>query len=84
MLLVILMARVTINTTEQHTGLRDEMYTVNEFLNGKWVGYWIAESESEARKIVDSLKIGRKTKSYNIENQDGTVVDIFKAHNAPE
>jgi len=60
------------------------MYTVNEFLNGKWIGYWTAATEEEAREIVDSLKVSRRTKGYNIENSDGSVVDVFKAHNASE
>lgn len=58
------------------------MFTVNEFLNGKWIGYWAVETEEEARQIVETLKVGRRTKTYNIEHPDGYVLDVFKAHNS--
>jgi len=58
------------------------MFTVNEFLNGKWIGYWATKTATEAQEIVSSLKVSRKTKSYNIESPEGTVLEVFKAHNA--
>jgi hypothetical protein len=54
------------------------MYSVNEFFEGKWLGYWAVETEEEAREIIASLKVARRTKTFNIEHPDGYVVDVWK------
>jgi hypothetical protein len=54
------------------------MFTVNEFEKGRWLGQWVCNSEEEARKIIGALIIGRKTKTYNIEHQDGYVIAVWK------
>lgn len=54
------------------------MLSVNEFQSGKWIGQWLVKTIEDARTIIESIKVTRIGKTYNIEHPDGYVIEVHK------